>query len=171
MAIFKGFLGGIAVGVASGIFVSELLVRLYHGNQGIPVVLSLVLAYFSFIIAEHELHVSGVMSVLSAAITLNIVGLNRLSKQTIDSIHITWEFMVLICNSLLFIMIGLSVDLVQLADFWDAILWAVIAVYIARAVSVYVLIPLTTRGFSLAKNKLGRTAYYVVGRVETMALA
>ncbi|MCK5869581.1 MAG: cation:proton antiporter [Methyloprofundus sp.] len=62
------FLGGIAVGVASGIFVSELLVRLYHGNQGIPVVLSLVLAYFSFIIAEHELHVSGVMSVLSAAI-------------------------------------------------------------------------------------------------------
>lgn len=48
-------------------------------------------------------------------------------------------------------MIGLSVDLIQLADFWPAILWAVIAVYIARAVSVYVLVPFTTRSFSLAK--------------------
>ncbi len=148
---FKVFFGGIVVGVCAGVVVSELLVRLYHGNQSIPVVLSLVLAYFSFIFAEHELHVSGVMSVLSAAITLNIAGLSRLSKQTIDNIHVTWQFMVLICNSLLFIMIGLSVDLVQLAEFWHAILLAVFAVYIARAVSVYVLIPLTTRSFSLTR--------------------
>ncbi|OQK15884.1 hypothetical protein AU255_16985 [Methyloprofundus sedimenti] len=148
---FKVFLGGIVVGICTGIIVSELLVRLFHGNQSIPVVLSLVLAYFSFIFAEHELHVSGVMSVLAAAITLNIAALSRLSKQTIDSIHDTWKFIVLICNSLLFIMIGLSVDIVQLADFWHAILWVVIAVYIARAVSVYVLIPLTTRSFSLAQ--------------------
>ncbi|RLA23779.1 MAG: sodium:proton antiporter [Gammaproteobacteria bacterium] len=147
----KVFLGGIVVGISVGIFISELLVRLYHGNQSIPVVLSLVLAYFTFIIAEHELHVSGVMAVLSAAITLNIFAISRLSKQTIDSIHTTWEFMVLICNSLLFVMIGLTVDLVQLAAHWQAILWAVLAVYIARAVSVYFLIPFTTRCFSLAR--------------------
>ncbi|BCG62709.1 MAG: monovalent cation:H+ antiporter, CPA1 family [Methyloprofundus sp.] len=145
----KVFLGGVLVGIGIGALVSDLLVRLYHGNQSIPVVLSLVLAYLSFIIAEHELHVSGVMAVLSAAITLNIVGLSRLSKQTIDTIHTTWEFMVLICNSLLFVLIGLSVDLLMLASFWPAILWAVLAVYIARAVSVYVLIPFTTRSFSL----------------------
>ncbi len=151
---FKVFFGGIVVGVCTGIFVSELLVRLYHGNQSIPVVLSLVLAYFSFILAEHELHVSGVMAVLSAAISFNRVGLSRLSRPAIDSIHITWEFMVLICNSLLFVMIGLSADLVQLANNWQAIVWAVLAVYIARAVSVYVLIPLTTRSFSLADISL-----------------
>ncbi len=145
------FLGGIVVGICTGIFISELLVRLFHGNQSIPVVLSLVLAYFSFIIAEHELHVSGVMAVLSAAISLNIVGLSRLSKQTIDTIHTTWEFIVLICNSLLFILIGLSVDLIHLASFWQAILIAVLAVYIARAVSVYLLIPLTTQSFSIEK--------------------
>lgn len=147
----KVFFGGIAVGVCIGVLMSELLVRLFHGNQSIPVVLSLVLAYLSFIIAEHELHVSGVMAVLSAAISLNIVGLSRLSKPTIDTIHTTWEFIVLICNSLLFVLIGLSVDLIQLAGFWQAIVVAVIAVYIARAVSVYVLIPLTTRNFSIEK--------------------
>lgn len=148
---FKVFLGGIAVGIVSGLFFSELLVRLYHGNQSVPVVLSLVLAYFTFIIAEHEIHVSGVMAVLSAAITLNISAISRLSKQAIDSIHITWEFLVLICNSLLFVMIGLTVDLVQLAMHWQAIMWTVLAVYLARAVSVYLLIPVTTRSFSLAK--------------------
>ena len=148
---FKVFFGGIAVGICIGVLMSELLVRLFHGNQSIPVVLSLVLAYLSFIIAEHELHVSGVMAVLSAAISLNIVGLSRLSKSTIDTIHTTWEFIVLICNSLLFVLIGLSVDLIQLASFWQAIVVAVIAVYIARAVSVYMLIPLTTRSFSIEK--------------------
>ena len=148
---FKVFFGGIAVGIVAGVLISELLVRLFHGNQSIPVVLSLVLAYSSFIIAEHELHVSGVMAVLSAAMVLNIAGLSRLSKRTIDIIHTTWEFNVLICNSLLFVLIGLSVDLMQLASFWQAILVAVIAVYLARAVSVYLLIPLTTRSFSIQK--------------------
>lgn len=148
---FEVFFGGILVGACTGIVISELLVRLYHGNQSIPVVLSLVLAYISFIIAEHEFHVSGVMAVLSAAITLNITGLSRLSKNTIEAIHISWEFIVLICNSLLFVLIGLSVDLGQLVYYWQAILLAVSAVYIARAVSVYLLIPLSTRYFSVDK--------------------
>ena len=151
---FEVFLGGIFVGICIGLVISELLVRLYHGNQSIPVVLSLVLAYLSFVIAEHELHVSGVMAVLSAAITLNITGLSRLSKDTINTIHTTWEFIVLICNSLLFVLIGLSVDIGQLVYYWQPILFAVIAVYIARAVSVYMLIPITTRGFKLAKISL-----------------
>jgi len=146
---FWVFFGGVFVGVFTGLVMSELLIRLYHGNQSVPVVLSLILAYFSFILADHELHVSGVMAVLSAAITFNLAGLSRLSKPSIDMIHTTWEFMVLIFNSLLFILIGLSVDLTYLVNYWQPILWATIAVYIARAVSVYLLIPLTTRSFSL----------------------
>jgi len=146
---FKVFFGGVLVGTCIALVMSELLVRMYHGNQSIPVVLSLVLAYLSFIIAEHELHVSGVMAVLSAAITLNLTGLSRLSKPSIDTIHTTWEFLVLIFNSLLFVLIGMSVDLIQLVHFWQPILWATLAVSAARAVSVYLLIPATTRSFSL----------------------
>ncbi|MCF7971312.1 MAG: cation:proton antiporter [Methylococcaceae bacterium] len=148
---FKVFLGGVLVGTCIGLVMAELLVCLYHGNQSIPVVLSLVLAYLSFIIAEHELHVSGVMAVLSAAIMFNLTGLSRLSKSSIDTIHTTWEFLVLIFNSLLFVLIGMSVDLIQLVHFWQPVLWATIAVSAARAVSVYLLIPATTRSFSLPK--------------------
>ena len=145
------FLGGILVGMVISIAISELLVRLYHGNESIPVVLSLAIAYTSFIAAEHELHVSGVMAVLSAAICLNIFGLSRMSKRTIENIHTTWEFVVLIFNSLLFVLIGLSVDLMELASYWQPVLWAVLAVYVARAVGVYFLVPVTTRLFALEK--------------------
>jgi len=145
---FWVFLGGAFVGVLIAGVISELLVRLFHGNQSIPVVLSLCLAYISFIVAEHILHVSGVMSVLSAAIYLNIAGLSRLSKNTIENIHTTWAVIVLICNSLLFFLIGLSVHLISLMHFWQPILWAIFAVYIARAVSVYLLLPLSAENIS-----------------------
>ncbi len=149
------FFGGIFIGFAIGFIISELMVRLYHGDHGAPVILSLAMAYFSFIIAEHLLHVSGVMAVLTAAICLNAAGLMRLSHETIHTVHSSWEVIVLVCNSLLFILIGLSVDVFALLSYWDLILLAVAAVAIARAVSVYLFTPLTTYIFRLPKITLG----------------
>ncbi|MDC9729187.1 MAG: cation:proton antiporter [Methyloprofundus sp.] len=138
------FFGGVFVGVLTGSLFGELLVRLFHGNQSIPVVLSLALAYMSFIIAEHLLHVSGVMAVLSAAIFFNLAGLSRLANDTTEIIHIAWAVLELVFNSLLFFLVGLSVDLITLTHYWQPIAWAVLAVYSARAVSVYLLLPLIT---------------------------
>lgn len=148
------FLGGALVGTSVGLLISELIVRLNHGDRSILIVLTLIMAYWSFIIAEELFHVSGVMSALSAAISLAIWGLPRLSGETERSIRETWRVMVLIFNSLLFIMLGLSVDIFSLAHYWQPILWAVLAVTIARAVSVYGLIPVTTYCFALPKIKL-----------------
>ena len=152
---FKVFFGGVFVGATISLLISELMVRTYYGDDNIPVVFSISIAYLSFIVAEHFLHVSGVISVLTAAICLNITGLMRLSNKTSHSVHSTWEVFVLICNSLLFILIGLSVNFVQLADYWQPILLAMLAVTSARAVSVYLLLPLTTRIFSLPRISCG----------------
>ncbi len=149
------FLGGIVVGSIIGLIMSELMVRLYDGDQGVPVILSMVMAYFSFILAEHYFHVSGVMAVLTAAICLNATSLIRLSHNTIRMVRDSWEIIVLTCNSLLFILIGLSVDIFTLLSHWNLILWAVIAVAMARAFSVYLLTPLTTYVFNLPKISLG----------------
>jgi CPA1 family monovalent cation:H+ antiporter len=147
---FRIFLGGILVGGTIGLLMSELMVRFYHGNDSIPVIFSMTLAYFCFIVAEHGFHVSGVMSVLTAAICLNYAGLMRLSNSTSHAVYSTWEVFVLICNSLLFILIGLSVDVFTLFDFWQPISIAVIAVTLARAVSVYLFMPLITRCFGIS---------------------
>ena len=149
------FFGGMFVGLMIGLLMSELMVRLYHGNHGGAVILSLAMAYFSFIIAEHQFHVSGVMATLTAAICLNAAGLMRLSHDTIHTVHNTWEVVVLICNSLLFILIGLSVDVFTLLSYWDLVLLATLAVAVARAVSVYFFTPLTTYMFKLPRITMG----------------
>lgn len=149
------FFGGILVGTLIGLVMSELMVRLYHGDHGVPVILSMAMAYFSFIIAEHYFHVSGVMAVLAAAIYLNATSLMRLSQETIHTVHSGWEVIVLVCNSLLFILIGLSVDIFALFSNWSLILFAVVAVALARAFSVYLLTPLAVYLFKLPKITLG----------------
>ncbi|MCK5898654.1 MAG: cation:proton antiporter [Methylococcales bacterium] len=145
------FFGGILVGVVVGFSLSELMVRLYKNDEGVPIILSMIMAYFSFIIAEHYFHVSGVMAVLTAAICLNTTSFIRLSHQTTHMVRHSWEVVVLICNSLLFILIGMSVDFDSLLHYWELILSAVVAVAIARAVSIYFLTPLATSIFNLPK--------------------
>lgn len=149
LEFFRVFLGGVCVGAAISLSISEIMVRLHHGDNNIPMIFSMCIAYFSFIVAEHLFQVSGVMAVLTAAISLNMNGLMRLTHETTDTVHRSWGFIVLICNSLLFVLIGFSVDILQLLTHWQAILFAVVAVTCARAVSVYFFVPVTTRCFDL----------------------
>ncbi len=148
MEFFRVFLGGILVGVLIGLFLSELLYRM---NMGISayLIMSIVLAYASFTIAEHNLHVSGVMSVVAASITMGVFGVSRIPQAAMHLVRETWEVIALVFNSLLFLLVGLSVDVSQLFGRMDAILIAVVFVMIARAVSVYTMVPATTRAFNL----------------------
>lgn len=148
MEFFRVFLGGILVGVLIGLFLSELLYRM---NMGISayLIMSIVLAYASFTIAEHSLHVSGVMSVVAASITMGVFGVSRIPQAAMHLVRETWEVIALVFNSLLFLLVGLSVDVSQLFGRMDAILIAVVFVMIARAVSVYTMVPATTRAFNL----------------------
>ncbi|MCK5728016.1 MAG: cation:proton antiporter [Methylococcales bacterium] len=145
------FFGGILVGVVVGFSLSELMVRLYRNDDGVPIILSVIMAYFSFIIAEHYFHVSGVMAVLTAAICLNTTSFIRLPHQTTNMVRHSWEVVVLVCNSLLFILIGMSVDIGILMSYWELILAAVVAVALARAMSIYFLTALATSIFNLPK--------------------
>ncbi len=144
---FRVFLGGIAVGVLIAVPISEMMVKLHHEDLAVPVVFSLVIPYLCFVLAEHAFQVSGVMSVLTAAICLNAAGLMRLSGKATEAVHTTWDVVVLICNSLLFLLIGMSIDIFTLVHFWQAILCAVLAVALARAISVYLFLPVTAKLF------------------------
>ena len=48
-----------------------------------------------------------------------------------------WEIMAFLANSLVFLLIGLQIDLLALFANWQFITWAIIAVLGARAVSVF----------------------------------
>lgn len=148
------FIGGILVGAALGIVISELLHRLFTGLSAF-MIMSIVIAYASFIIAEHVLHVSGVMAVVAAAITLGILWVSRIPQTETQVVRETWDVIATISNSLLFLLVGLSVDMADLLISIDIIMLAVVLVLLARATTIYSLVPATTRLFSLPGVTMG----------------
>ena len=147
---FKVFFGGLFIGIAAGIIVCELL-RLVRANISAYLIMSIVLAYSSFAISEHIMHVSGVMAVVSSAITLGLLGVSRIPKREKETVDETWDVLALVCNSLLFLLVGLSIDVSLLFSHAETIFLAIILVLIARAVGVYGLVPATVKVFDLPK--------------------
>ncbi|MGB1108922.1 MAG: cation:proton antiporter [Gammaproteobacteria bacterium] len=138
------FLGGVLVGGLLGLLLGELGARLKTPVPGL-VVLSMVLAYAAFVIGEHVFHVSGVMAAMAAALVLNGIGMARLPLNTGPSLKESWEVLALIGNALLFLLVGLSLDLLQLFASIEAILLVSALALIARAASVYGLFPAVAR--------------------------
>lgn len=154
LEFFRVFFGGLLVGVVIGLVLSELLYRLRAGISAY-LIMSIVLAYSSFAIAEHILHVSGVMAVVAAAVALGIFGVSRIPQNERETVDETWDVISLICNSLLFLLVGLSVDVSRLINHLDSIAIAIFLVLVARAAGVYTMVPATTRLFSLPKVSRG----------------
>ncbi|MBI2969621.1 MAG: sodium:proton antiporter, partial [Gammaproteobacteria bacterium] len=151
---FRVFLGGVLAGAALGFLISELLYWLRAGLSSY-LIMSIVLAYAGFSIAEHILHVSGVMAVVGGAITLGIFGVSRIPQSAVHTVKETWEMIALVCNSLLFLLVGLSVDLGQLLSRSDLILLAMLIILMARAATVYTMVPATVRLFRLPAVSVG----------------
>lgn len=154
LEFFRVFLGGLFVGAIIGIVLSELLFRIRAGMSSY-LIMSIVLAYSSFVIAEHIMHVSGVMAVVAAAIALGIFGVSRIPQSEKEIMDETWDVIVLVCNSLLFLLVGLSVDIPQLYSHIDSIIVAVFLVLGARAAGVYSMVPATIRIFNLPHVSMG----------------
>ncbi len=126
--------GGLAVGLLLGIIFSQITRRI--DDALIETTLTGVLAFGAYLIAE-EFHVSGVLAVVAAGLVAGNVGPRGMSPSTRVLVFNFWEIMAFLANSMVFLLIGLQIDLSLLLANWQVILWAIIAVLAARAVSVY----------------------------------
>ncbi len=142
------FIGGVIVGSLLGFAVCELLYRM---RSEMPVILttSIVIAYASFVLAEHALHVSGVMAVVGSAIALKRFSTIRFRADATHSIHSSWEVIALSCNSLLFLLVGLTINFDSIMAVLGAVLFVVILILGARAFSVYSIVPAAIKVFKL----------------------
>lgn len=148
------FLGGALLGGLLGLVAANLAAR-WQLEVSAILALSLSLAYGAFIVAEHHLHVSGVMAAMSAALVLRGIGLSRLPRRAEQALEESWELVALVCNALLFLLVGLSVGLSSLFDHWALALWVVVLMLAARAVAVHGLMPFAMRRFGLPPISLG----------------
>ena len=127
-------LGGMAVGLALGWLIAQLMARL--DDRLVVTTLTTLLAYGAYLVAE-QLHVSGVLAVVVAGLLSGNVGLTRASPTTKIMLFNLWEYLAFLANSIVFLLIGLTVDLGQLGTNLWPIGVGVVAVLLSRAVVVY----------------------------------
>ena len=126
--------GGIIIGLILGLLISLAISMI--DNPLIETTLTSVLAFGSYIVAE-QFHVSGVLAVVAAGIVSGNLGPSRMSPTTRILAFNFWEYAAFLANSFVFLLIGLQIDLNVLLTDWNAILWAILAVLVARAASIY----------------------------------
>lgn len=148
LEFLRVFFGGAIFGGLLGFIACELIYRM-KANVSVILTTSIIVAYAAFVVGEHTLHISGVMAVVGAAIALRLFGMSRIRQDVTHSISETWEVIALSCNSLLFLMVGLSVNTDNVLSRIGPVFIVVALVLIARALSIYTFVPLTTRWFRL----------------------
>ncbi len=126
--------GGFLVGVVLGALVSSVIARV--DDYLLETALTAVLAYGAFLVAE-QAHVSGVLAVVAAGLINGNIGPRGMSPTTRIVVVNFWEFAAFLANSFIFLLIGLQIRPEVLLDNWYAVAWAILAILVARALSVY----------------------------------
>ncbi len=144
VTFFVVFLGGALVGWLAALGFGWLLGRV-RGDVSIEITLTTVLAYLSFLVAEEVFHVSGVMAVVLAGVTLGGWGRAKISPSVVGYLEHFWEYMAFVANALIFLLVGLSVNLGALYDSIDLLAWVLLAMLLSRAVVTFGLVPLVGR--------------------------
>jgi monovalent cation:H+ antiporter, CPA1 family len=138
------FAGGLAVGAVLGL-IAVYLLGAVGSDLYLEITLTTTLAYLSFLLAEKVLHVSGVTATLAAGLTVGGWGRMKISEAMRHNLDQFWAYIAFIANALIFLMVGLRVDLSALwAHAWLLTL-VVVAMLASRAVVVYGLMPIVGR--------------------------
>ncbi len=143
-SFFLVFGGGLAVGAAIG-YAMVRSIALAEDEALVEVALSTVVAYTAFIVADHYIGVSGVMATVGAGLVVGTLGSTRFVPEVRHYLHQFWEYAAFVANSLIFLLVGITVKLGGVMEHIGAIGWAVVAVMVARIITVFGLVPLVSR--------------------------
>jgi CPA1 family monovalent cation:H+ antiporter len=126
--------GGVVIGIVLGWLVSRVVAKV--DDYLIEITLTTVLAYGSYLISD-QLGFSGVLAVVAAGLINGNLGPRGMSPTTRIILSNFWEYVAFLVNSIVFLMIGVQIDLISLIAEWPHILWAIMAILVARIIVVY----------------------------------
>jgi len=137
-------LGGAVVGLGAGYVVYRIMVNL--DEHMTEIVLTAILAYGSFLAAEHYLGVSGVIATVVSGLFIGNRGAEyAMDPRTKLSVFNTWETAAFVVNTFIFVAIGATTPVLQLLRHARLIAIAVVLVVGVRALAVYPLVGLVNR--------------------------
>ena len=145
VAVFlREFFGGLLLGFALARATMLILPRLGGSDAAIASV-TVSLTYFSFLIADHYLHVSGVVSVVMAALTVAAYGPTHLHPRQWTALRQIWAQLEFWASCLIFVLASMLAAQVLLRVSW-LYLWGILAVALgafgARALVVFGMLPM-----------------------------
>lgn len=133
-------LGGVLVGlVIAGVI--SLVLRLTSASASAQLGLTVVAAYISFLVADHNFHVSGVISTMTVGLFLGTRARLDLGKEALQGMGHVWEFMALTANIVVFFGVGLTIDM---GIMWTSLAFlpaTLLIILVVRAISVYAVVP------------------------------
>lgn len=126
------------IGLACGLGLGYAAAHLVRGTDDhlMEIMLTVLGAYGSALFAE-TLHVSPVLAVVAAGLTLRAAGWESVTPSGRVAIRSVWEVAAFGVNSVLFLLIGLQVDFGSLAAAAVPVCWGLLALTVARAAAVY----------------------------------
>ena len=127
------FFGGLVVGTIIGLL-GAILVLLIRDSSASQFILVFI-AFTSFYVAEHLLHVSGILSVMMTAIVIKM-SLGEVEHIVARGITGTWNWLGLYFNSLLFMLMGLTLTFTMFEQMWLAMIIAIVATLVARTIAI-----------------------------------
>ena len=128
-------LGALMVGVSVGYLVAAVLLKNLDDHL-IETVITLVLAFGVFQLAG-AIGVNGNLAVVGAGIMIGEIGLKNASPNTRLGLESFWEMLTFIVNAVVFLLVGLRIEITFLFRHVTAILVAVAAALLVRLVVVY----------------------------------
>jgi len=136
-------IGGAIVGFAMGVGATSLF-RFLGSWPRAEITLTITLAYLSFFITDHYLHLSGVVACVSAGLVIGSARRTRFSQETAEQLDGAWGQIGFWANSMIFLLAAMFVPRFIGDITWrDAALIGLLylATIAARAVSVFGLLP------------------------------
>ncbi len=140
-AIMKFFMvagGGTLVGLAVGFIGFKILQKL--NDHLLEVALTVVMTFGTPLLAEH-FHMSGIIAVVVAGLIIGNYGkIYSMSEKTRETLETFWEVIDFVINSLLFLVIGIELQVVEQSDLlrlWLPIITTLGILLFSRAVVVY----------------------------------
>lgn len=129
-------LGGIAIGLVVGVLAYAVL-RLVDDRMAELLVI-VVLPYASYLVAEHELHFSGVLATVAAGLLIGTYGKQgAIYPDNVAFVERTWDTAAFLVYTLLFVMVGVQVPFRRVFEVWDVVIVASVLLLVVRAVVVY----------------------------------
>jgi CPA1 family monovalent cation:H+ antiporter len=144
--ILVSFAGGIAIGSLMALAVYAAI-RASPNHPHIHQTVSVVVAYAAFILSQVLFNFSGVIAVVAAGIVVSRMTSEKLGLGHRQELARFWEYIGFLAETLIFLLVGLSITSLEdpalfTSGFIIATFLVIVAVLVARVVSVFGLIPL-----------------------------